>query len=164
MTDNKILYEKNVLIVDDESDVLDTVEMLLPMCHVLKATSFEQGKKLMKEERIDIAILDIMGVNGYELLKMAKREGIIAVMLTAHALSPGNIKRSYNEGAASYIPKDEMGEIVTVLVDVLEAYKKGKNTWSRWLDRFSYFCQTHFGVNWQDKDKEFWERFIGYDT
>jgi len=33
----------------------------------------------------DIAILDIMGVDGYGLLRVAKERGVVAVMLTAHA-------------------------------------------------------------------------------
>ena len=34
---NKLLNGKRVLIVDDEPDVLDTLEDLLPMCSVTKA-------------------------------------------------------------------------------------------------------------------------------
>jgi len=33
-------------------------------------------------------------------------------MVTAHALSPEKIIKSYKGGAASYIPKEEMGDIV----------------------------------------------------
>lgn len=45
-------------------------------------------------------------------------------MLTAHTLSIENVKRSYKEGAASYIPKEEMVNITTFLDDVMEAKEK----------------------------------------
>ena len=36
---------KRILIVDDEPDVLDTLEDLLSMCKVVKSASFEDAKK-----------------------------------------------------------------------------------------------------------------------
>ena len=41
MAENKLLDGKRVLAVDDEQDVLDTLVDLLPMCEVIKASSFE---------------------------------------------------------------------------------------------------------------------------
>ena len=58
------LQSKRLLIVDDEPDVLETLEELLPMCDVVKASSFEEAKDLLEVQYFDIAILDIMGVNG----------------------------------------------------------------------------------------------------
>ena len=56
-----------------------------------------------------MAILDIMGVNGYKLLDIANDKKIPTAMLTAHALTPKDIVKSYKKGAAFYIPKDKMG-------------------------------------------------------
>ena len=164
MSREKILEGKKILAVDDEPDVLDSLEGLLPMCRLSKATGFASAKEALEKETFDLLILDIMGVNGYKLLEIAVGRDITTVMLTAHALSPDHIIKSYKQGAASYIPKDEMVNIVSFLCDVLEAKQKNKSTWNRWLDRFSSYCQSHFGVDWQDKDKEFWEKFISYDT
>ena len=105
MTNKNRLDGKKILIVDDEPDVLETLEELLSMCDVSKASSFEEAKKLLDFEYFDLAILDIMGVDGFELLEIARERDVIAVMLTAHALSPENIVKSYKEGAASYLPK-----------------------------------------------------------
>ena len=41
----------------------------------------------MDDQDFDIAILDIMGVNGYGLLDIANSKKIPAVMLTAHAFT-----------------------------------------------------------------------------
>ena len=51
---------KQILIVDDEPDVLDTLEDLLPACQVQKATSFEKAKALLESRYFDMAILDII--------------------------------------------------------------------------------------------------------
>ena len=36
-----------------------------------------------------------MGVAGYDLLKIATQKNLTSVMLTAHALSPENVTKSY---------------------------------------------------------------------
>jgi DNA-binding NtrC family response regulator len=141
----ELLDGKRVLIVDDEPDILETIEELLPMCQVTTASTFEQAKELMETESFDMAILDIMGVNGYELLKIANAQKIIALMLTAHALSPENTIRSFKEGAAYYIPKEKMINITTYLNDVLEAKERGKSFWTRWFERFGAYYEEKFG-------------------
>lgn len=154
-----LLKGKRVLIVDDEPDVLDTLEILLPMCKVEKASSFESARGFLESGPLDIAILDIMGVDGYKLLDIAKGKGIITVMLTAHALSVDDTIRSYKGGAASYLPKDKMSEIESFLRDILQARAEGKHSWWRWLDRLGSYYEKKFGQNWQDKDKDFWRNF-----
>jgi hypothetical protein len=72
------------------------------------------------------------------------------------------VAKSYREGAAFYVPKEEMINITTFLNDILEAQEKGKNTWDRWLDRFGAYCERHFEPDWQKGDKIFWDRFPFY--
>jgi DNA-binding NtrC family response regulator len=157
--EEKRLEGKKVLIVDDEPDILETLEALLPMCHVAKASTFKEAEKLLQKEYFDIAILDIMGVDGYKLLDIAKKKEIIPVMLTAHALSIENTIKSYKKGAASYVPKDEMVKITTFLNDILEAKEKGENFWWRWLDRLGGYYEKKFGQDWKGKEKDFWRNF-----
>jgi len=149
MASKSLLDNKKILIVDDEPDVLESLLELLSMCEVVKASSYDEAKELLESQDFDMAILDIMGVDGYGLLEIAKDRNVIAVMLTAHALSPDNVTRSYEEGAASYVPKDEMANITTFLNDILEAKEKGKGFWWRWLDRFESYFDKKFGPDWQ---------------
>ena len=162
MTDKDRLEGKRIILVDDEPDVLDTLADLLPMCETIKASNFITAKKYLESEFFDMAILDIMGVEGYELLEIANRKKVAAVMLTAHALSPDNLVKSYKEGAASYLPKEEMANIASFLNDILDAREKGKNPWSRWYDRMGSFFEKKFGPEWQEGDKDFWEKFPFY--
>jgi DNA-binding NtrC family response regulator len=160
MEDATLLEGKRVLIVDDERDVLDALHELLSMCKVEQASAFDQARTLLESKDFDLAVLDIMGVQGYRLLEIAKGRNIPAVMLTAHAFNPDNLVRSIKEGAASYIPKEEIGDIVSFLADVLRARKKERSTWHPWMERLpsSYFAK-RWGAAWQDKDKAFWEQF-----
>jgi DNA-binding NtrC family response regulator len=157
--ESKLLDGKRVLVVDDEPDVLEPLVQLLSMCDVRKASTFEGAKELLEKEEFDIAVLDIMGVDGYKLLEISRKRNLVAVMLTAHALSPANIVRSFKGGAASYLPKDEMANIADFLEEVLEAKEKGKHFWWRWLDRWGAYYEKKFGPDWQNEDKEFWEKF-----
>jgi DNA-binding response OmpR family regulator len=162
MSETSRLHGKAVLIVDDEPDVLATMEQLLPMCRISKASSFIEAKNLLETQHFDITILDIMGVDGYKLLELAVKRKVMAVMLTAHAFSIQDTVRSFKGGAASYVPKEKMAEIATYLNDILEAAEKGKAIWWRWLDRLSEYYDKVFGPNWQDHDKEFWDKFRKY--
>lgn len=157
------LYGKRVLVVDDEPDILEIVEELLPMCDVVKAAVFDQAKQLLETEDFDIAILDIMGVDGYKLLEIANQKGVLAVMLTARAFSLEDTIKSYKKGAGSYIPKEEMRNLVTYLNDVLEEKRQGRRFWGRWFERFGPFYERRFGPDWKNKYPEFWEMF-GHGT
>jgi DNA-binding NtrC family response regulator len=161
MAQKPLLDGKKILLVDDELDVLDSLEDLLPTCEIVKATNFKDAKDCLETLYFDMTVLDIMGVEGYSLLEIASRRNVTAVMLTAHALSPDNIVKSYKEGAASYLPKEEMVNIATFLEDILRAQAQGKNPWTSWYGKMASFFEKKFGPNWQ-KDKDFWENFPFY--
>ncbi len=160
MSDSKILDGKKVLVVDDEPDILEVLEELLDMCEVATASTFEQAKQLLESQDFHIAILDIMGVDGYRLLDIANKRGVPAVMLTAHALNAGNLVKTIKEGAYSFVPKEEISGIVDYLIDALIAKQKGENPWNAWQDRLppSYF-ERRWGKAWKDTDKDFWDKF-----
>ncbi len=164
MHDEEILADKRMLIVDDDPDVLETLEEMFPQCLIDKASNFEAGKKLIERNPYDIAILDIMGVKGYELLRMANQRGIPALMLTAHALSPENLIRSIREGAQSYVPKDKLSELPSFVKDILEIRQKMAEKRGRWFVKLKPFFDKHFGEGWREKDKEFWKDFDARHT
>jgi DNA-binding response OmpR family regulator len=148
---------KKILIVDDEPDVLDTLEDLLSMCQVVKAGSFEQAKRYFETQSFDMAILDIMGVNGYELLEIAVAKKVTAVMLTAHALSPEDTMKSFKGGAAFYVPKDKIAEMPAVLANILDLKSKGQSTWMPFVGWAEAYYNAKFGPRWEKHKKEFQE-------
>ncbi|MBN1227254.1 MAG: response regulator [Deltaproteobacteria bacterium] len=149
MPAKRLLNGKRILIVDDEPDILAVLEDLLPMCYITKTSKFNEAKKLLEIKPFDFAILDIMGVCGFDLLDIAKEKKIDVVMLTAHALSPENIEKSYLNNAASFVPKEKIADIEIFLNDILEARKKGESLWWRWLERMEDYCIHKFGPEWQ---------------
>lgn len=159
MDPQKIIMGRTVLIVDDEKDVLEVLTELLDLCKIDAASSFEEAKEFLDRYDYDLVVLDIMGVKGFELLEIAKQKGIPALMLTAHALTEESLKKSAEEGAAYFVPKNEMEQIATFVADVIEAREKKKNPWTRWFERLGgTFDRIFTGPNWREREKEFWDK------
>ena len=159
MDTEKVLLGKQLLIVDDEQDILETLTGLLNLCKIDRASSFEEAERLLERYEYDLVVLDIMGVKGFELLEIANKRNIPALMLTAHALNEESLTKSMREGAAYFVPKDKMDEIATYVADVLEAKESNKNSWTRWFDRLATFFDVAFtGPNWREQTKDFLEK------
>ena len=147
------------MIVDDEPDVLEQLSELLDMCIVDNAPSFETAQKSLNKNTYDVAIFDIMGVRGYDLLELANQKALPALMLTAHALTPDNLVKSIKEGAQSYVPKEKMSDITTYLKDILKAQVKGIEKHGTWFARLKQFFDKKFGPGWKEEHKKFWQEF-----
>ncbi len=154
-----IIEGKRVLIVDDEQDVLDALVDLLVVCKTDTASTFDAARDLLVQNTYDIVILDIMGVNGYELLEIAAEQGVPALMLTAHAFSEESLKKSAEKDACCYVPKEKMSQIEVYVADVIDALDKGKNPWIKCFERLGRFYDKKFGgKDWREKEKKFWEK------
>ena len=155
MGSERLLQDKIILIVDDEPDVLDTIAEQLDMCRVHKAKDYDSALQLLASYTFDIVILDIMGVDGFELLKNSVSRGFPAVMLTAHALTPQALKKSIKLGAVSFLPKEKMPEIESYLEDVVLG--GGKSAWEKLFDKLGSFFNKRFGPDWKERDAFFRE-------
>jgi len=159
MVSNDILKGKRILAVDDEPDVLDTLREILDECDVETASSFATAGELLASKDYDVVLLDIMGVRGFDLLKIAADRGIPTLMLTAHGLNPDNLVGSIKLGAKAYIPKERMPEIDVYLRALFLDKEKGMEQSRSWFDRLSAFFDERFGHGWKNKHKKFWEEF-----
>jgi len=159
MDTKKFLHGKKLLIVDDEPDVLQVLTEMLEMCKIDTAITFEDAKALLEAVHYDCAVLDIMGVRGFDLLEIANARGIPALMLTAHALTEESLHKSAANGASYFAPKELISQIDLFLVDVLEAQEKKKNPWVRWAERLGGFYEKRFvGTDWRKKEEDFWKK------
>ena len=149
------LKDKVILIVDDEEDILETLEEMLEICIVHKARDYDTADKYLSAYSYDIVILDIMGVNGFELLKKAVKKNFPTVMLTAHAVTPEALKRSIKFGALFFLPKEQLSDLKEFLEDVV--INEGEHTWIKLFDRFGDLFNRRFGPNWKEKEKLFEE-------
>jgi DNA-binding response OmpR family regulator len=146
MSENSPLQDKVILTVDDELDVLESVAELLDMCQVVKKSTYEDAVDFLKTNSPDLAILDIMGVNGFDLLKLCVEKKVPAVMLTAHAFTVESLIESLDLGARAYLPKEKMADMVPFLEDVLT--RGHQETWQRLFDRLGGFFNATFGRKW----------------
>jgi len=153
---SEILKDKVVLVVDDEPDVLDTVADILEGCLVTKAKDYDSARQYLMTYTYDIVILDIMGVNGFDLLKVSVKRGFPAVMLTAYALTPEALEKSIKLGAVSFLPKEKMADLEDFLADVV--LKGGQPVWGKLFDKLGGFFNKRFGPDWKEQNK-FFEEF-----
>ncbi|MCF8085125.1 MAG: response regulator [Deltaproteobacteria bacterium] len=154
-----MLTGKRILIVDDEPDILETLTEILDMCSIDTAPNFETAQKFLDKNSYDVAILDIMGVRGYDLLEITNQRGIPALMLTAHAMNADNLVRSIKGGAQAYVPKDKIADIGVYIKDILEAKEKGIDKHGVWFKRLEPFFDRKFGTDWKKAHEEFWKDF-----
>jgi CheY-like chemotaxis protein len=150
---------KRILAVDDEADILETIEDILDMADVDTAQDYESASEKIRTGRYDLAILDIMGVDGLVLLEEAVSKGIPTVMLTAHAVNPETLMSSIRKGAISYLPKETLAEIDDLLESLLAAQSAGKPPWKLLFDKLGDYFDERFGPDWKDKDEAFWSDF-----
>jgi CheY-like chemotaxis protein len=155
MEDKSALKDKVILVVDDEPDVLDTVTEELNLCIVHTAKDYDTGLQYLLSYTYDAVILDIMGVNGFELLKISVERGFPTLMLTAHALTPEALKKSIKLGAVSFLPKERMPDLKEFLEDVV--IDSGKPLWIKFFDKLGSYFNKRFGPDWKEKDKFFKE-------
>ena len=147
MAKDSPLMGKMILAVDDETDVLALLAEELDMCDFISKTSYDEAMAYLTAHQPDLAILDIMGVNGFGLLKVCAEKGIPAVMLTAHAFTLDSLKRSIDMGAKAYFPKEKIRELVPFLEEVFSADRK--ETWQRLSDRIGELFNATFGSDWK---------------
>ncbi len=158
---DSILNGKAILAVDDEPDVLVTLEEEIkaaaPKCKFQKATTYEEASKKLESQTFDVVILDIMGVRGFDLLDLAVKKNLRVAMLTAHALNPEALKRSFEMKARAYLPKEKLGEVVPFLEDVLKyEYLPG---WKRLLEKLKGFFDSKFESDWEKKTGLPWQEW-----
>ena len=150
---------KKILAVDDEPDVLETIVDALETAHVDTASDFKTAAQKIEENRYDLAILDIMGVDGLTLLEQTVKKGIPTVMLTAHAMNVETLMTSIKKGAISFLPKEKLADLDIILEDMLKAMHNGEPTWKILFDELEGFFNEKFGPGWKEKDKDFWLEF-----
>ena len=153
------LTGKRILAVDDEADILETIEDILDMARVTTASTYESASEKIHTGNYDLAILDIMGVNGLVLLEETVAKEIPTVMLTAHAINPETLLSSIRKGAIAYLPKETLVELDDLLEELLCAQASGKPPWKLLFDKLGDFFDQRFGPDWKRDQEPFWSDF-----
>ncbi len=150
MSELNLLSGKRILAVDDEKDVLEVIREELELCQVTTAEDFDTAKKLLETQSYDLIILDIMGVRGFDLLDIARVKRLPAVMLTAHAMTPESLQKSIDQGAVSFLPKEELSRLRELIAEIIEHVNAGKTHWQRLIERLGPRFKEMWGQVWED--------------
>ena len=147
MSVKKSYFEgKKILAVDDEKDILEIIDEELEMADVDMAFNYQTASEKISQNKYDLAILDIMGVDGLKLLDEAVEKKIPAVMLTAHAMNYEALMLSIRKGAISFLPKEKLADFVRLLDILLSAHDSGKSTWEILFDELGNYFDKKFGA------------------
>lgn len=116
---------QKVLVVDDEVDVCAQIAEELEDAgfEVTTSATYADARAKLQAGGYKAAILDIMGVQGQDLLAQFG-EKLPCIMLTANALSKEQLKLSLRNRAALYLPKEELGHVSTHVTHVLEVWEE----------------------------------------
>jgi len=106
------MADKKVLIVDDEQDIVETIQFNLELENIECLTAYDGEEALLKAkgERPDLILLDIMlpKINGYKIARLLKFDEaykhIPIIMLTARS-QKSDIELGETTGADEYVTK-----------------------------------------------------------
>lgn len=116
-------FVKKILVVDDDGMTNDLVEEFLadiPQYKIYKAGSGEEALNVLRKEKIDIMLLDIMlpQMNGFEVMELVKKEfeELPVVFLTSDR-NIETINRAHKAGGEDYLIKPLMQQTLLEVVN-----------------------------------------------
>ncbi len=110
-----------ILVVDDERDIREGIERILKRMDytVFKASQGDEALEILKNETVDLAILDLKmpGMDGMELHQRIRDidENIIVIIITGYATIETAIE-AMKQGAYDFIPKPFEPEHLRIVV------------------------------------------------
>lgn len=100
---------QTVLLVDDEQRMLDLVELfLIPQgFKCLKETSGKKAIEILKKEKVNLVILDVMmpDMDGWEVCKKIREFSKIPIIMLTARSDKLNLVKGLNIGADDYLSK-----------------------------------------------------------
>lgn len=113
-----------ILVVDDDFNIQQLVAILLSNegYDVLKASDAEQALRLLEDERVDLAIVDVMmpGMDGFELTRILSQDLEIPVILLTAKGQLEDKENGFLSGTEDYMvkpfePKELLFRVAVVL-------------------------------------------------
>jgi CheY-like chemotaxis protein len=122
-----------ILVVDDEPDLVSTVEYRLKFanCLVVTASNGQEGLERATAEKPDLILLDtnMPGMNGHEMLERLRADPALkhipVIMLTARC-EPQDIAAASARGISDYVTKPfDFGQLLDKIHAALKDQKVG---------------------------------------
>ena len=121
-----------ILIIEDDSFLLQMYVAKLEMegFSVISATDGEKGLRLVKKEKPDIVLLDLLlpKMDGFHVLEELKKDPEvkdIPVLVLTNLGQKDDVERCFNLGAVDYLIKAHFvpGEVITRIKSILASAK-----------------------------------------
>ena len=121
-----------VLIAEDDKDIVELLRLYISGSgyDVLASNDGEQALELVREQHVDIALVDIMmpRMNGYDFIKALRRESNIPVIIISARSQPADKIVGLDAGADGFIAKPFDPLEVTALIRAVLRRANGTNT------------------------------------
>ncbi len=126
------MKDYKILVVDDNTDILDVLELTLAEdYHIFKAQSAQEALDILSQQEIDLTITDqrMPGMTGVEFLEktLAYNPHMIKILLTGYT-GTEDLIRAINQGKVyKYITKPfKLEELKLIVKRALEHYETGR--------------------------------------
>ncbi|MCF0225163.1 MAG: diguanylate cyclase [Fibrobacter sp.] len=119
------MVEEKILIVDDNAEVIESTSELLTRAgyNVVSLYSGEEAIEYLKENRVDLIILDINmpSMNGFDVCLCIRQtyalDDLPIIFLTSRE-DTDSISRGFHSGASDFVTKSAMPDILLARVNV----------------------------------------------
>ena len=119
------MVEEKILIVDDSAEVLEqTCELLNQVgCNVTACHSGEEALEFLKDNRVDLVLLDINmpSLNGYEVCLRIRQnyalDDLPVIFLTSRE-DTDSVSKGFRSGASDFVSKNALSDILLARVNV----------------------------------------------
>lgn len=103
------MSETNILVVDDEKEIADLLELYLISdgFKVRKAYDAQEGLRIMKEEAVDLVLLDIMmpKIDGFEMCRRIRETNNVPIIMVSAKTQELDKIVGLTTGADDYVTK-----------------------------------------------------------
>lgn len=104
-----MMEETKILVVDDEKEIADLLELYLISdgFQVKKAYDAQEGLRIMKEEKIDLVLLDIMmpNIDGLEMCRRIRETNNVPIIMVSAKIQELDKIVGLTTGADDYVTK-----------------------------------------------------------
>ncbi len=103
------VWRMRVLVIDDDIGMTDLLTILLTPAssEVLTANSAEEGLELLRKERPDVVILDLMlpEQEGWKVCSTIREISDVPLLILSAVDTPGMVAQALDHGADDYLTK-----------------------------------------------------------
>lgn len=133
MASHLSIYDKNILIVDDNATNIILMEAILEeegYVNIFSATSANKAYEVLEQEKIDAILMDIMmpgtdGLEATEVIKSNKKFSHISIIMVTATDDDEILKKSFQLGAVDFVRKPvNQVELIARLTTTLQSQEK----------------------------------------